>query len=592
MHGSIPPAGQARRKRAGPAVFFWRGPLFVAVLAGTAVLATLDPGGSYPRLGSGPGVTLDEVFNVQMGVYQWRAVREHGLKLWSPPVREQVFADGPGGPYNPDHPPLGRVWIGACHDAARTLAPPRETGALTVTACARTASALLFAATVFLTGLCAGRWYGAAAAWSASLSLALMPRVFAHAHLASLETGVGLAFAATVFFVADRFGRPDERLSNRSLGIGALIAGGLWGLALLTKIQAVLAPVPIAIWLLWRLRTRGVAAILVMGLTGAAVFLVGWPWLWIDPIAHVREYFLRGVERATVHCYYFGAQYADVDVPRHYSLVIFAVTVPIGLHGLAVYGTASRLRRGPDSQHAPMRASRDRTLLLAGTVLFVLGFFALPGIPVYDGARLFLVASPLWAVLAGAGAGRLIERLSVRRPPRAAAGVVAVVLACQAYGLIAAHPCQLSYYNLLIGGLPGADRCGMELSYWADGVTRRLLIDAADQTPEGATIDLAPCLIPGQAAELLLQSPVLAEKRIRLRAYDDKAGRDVRYVIVYRRRADPWDSLEPAPQNGRLLSEVRRRGVQLAALYELPASAKARDGRLDREDAGSGRSAE
>ncbi|MFG0334265.1 MAG: hypothetical protein ACF8TS_12945, partial [Maioricimonas sp. JB049] len=51
-------------------------------------------------------------------------------------------------------------------------------------------------------------------------------------------------------------------------------------------------------------------------------------------------------------------------------------------------------------------------------------------------------------------------------------------------------------------------------------------------------------------------------------AYDDVHRDDIRYAIVFRRRADPWASLEHPPDGARLLAELRRGGVQLAALYE------------------------
>ncbi|MFO1095127.1 MAG: hypothetical protein U0992_17745 [Planctomycetaceae bacterium] len=133
-------------------------PLLIAVLATAAVIGTIDPAGSYPELGEGPGITLDEHFNVDMGVYQWHALREHGWRLWTPEVRDKVFASGaPRKPYNPDHPPLGRLWLGIWHDIARWLWSPVETGAQRVTACARVGSAMAFGITVWLIGTFAGQ---------------------------------------------------------------------------------------------------------------------------------------------------------------------------------------------------------------------------------------------------------------------------------------------------------------------------------------------------------------------------------------------------------------------------------------------------
>jgi hypothetical protein len=564
-----------------------RGPLCVSILAAILVIGTIDPAGSYPELLEGPGITLDEVFNVEMGAYQWEALLEQGWRLWTPAVRDQVFADGPGATYNPDHPPLGRLWLGFFHKAVRTLCPPVETGAATVTACARVGSAIAFALTVFLVGRAAGRWFGRTAAWTASLALLLMPRVFAHAHLAALETVTNLAFTATILYVADRCASPVEAGGSlpRPTYRSALIAGFLLGLALLTKIQAVLLPLPIGLCILWRFRLRGLPWFALFGLTGAAIFFLGWPWLWIDPLQHLREYFARGLERQTLYCYYLGQRYADTDVPWHYPWVIFAVTVPIGIHVLALIGACSR---------------SVRTGLLLGTVLFVLAFFARPGGHLYDGERLFLVVFPLAAVLTGAGAQRLhdwcvspsprnqtsyslgspagrgaggegltLQSMSSSRRRITALVLLGLLAAESTWAIITLHPCQLSYYSLSVGGLRGADRLGMERTYWQDSLTRSFLTEVTRQVPEGATIDLAPRLHPIQDVDLLLQSPVLSDHDIQLRAYDDKQPRDVRYIIVFRRRADPWSSLEPAPLNSNLLADVRRQGVQLSALYEV-----------------------
>jgi len=563
MHGSNQPAGPVRPRRAGPAVSHLRGPLLVAGLAWAAVIATLDPAGSYPRLAEGPGITLDEVFNVEMGVYQWRGLRDHGWALWTSPIREQIFARA-----NNDHPPLGRVWLGAWHDLVRILAPPVRPAGFGVTACARAGSAAAFALTVFLVGLCAGRWYGVGAGWIAALSYAIMPRIFAHAHLAALETSMNLAFAATVFWIADRWGRAPQGAGSRASSpsvFNAVIAGVLLGLALMTKIQAVLIPIPVAVWALYQFRWRALLPLGLMGLLGLAVFYTGWPWLWIDPVQNLHDYFLRGVERLSLHCFYLGRQFADVDVPWHYPFVMFAITVPLGLQLFAVCG-ASRVFRG--APRGP--SSESQTSLLLLTVVFALAFFAVPGIAVYDGTRLFLVAFPLWAVLAGAGGQQVIQWLSARWSSRAAVVCVSLLLAAQGYGVVAMHPCQLSYYNIFVGGPGGADRLGFERSYWGDGITRQLIQALVDQVPGGATLDVAPVTQGSiQLDDLSAQSPLLREHDIHLRAYDDPHRDQVRYVLVFRRRADPWQSLEPAPEHGRLLAETRREGVQLAALYVL-----------------------
>ena len=52
--------------------------------------------------------------------------------------------------------------------------------------------------------------------------------------------------------------------------------------------------------------------------------------------------------------------------------------------------------------------------LLIGVQLFALTLFAIPGVVVYDGVRLFLMAFPLWAVLVGRGAAWLYDACKQR----------------------------------------------------------------------------------------------------------------------------------------------------------------------------------
>ncbi|MFO1095128.1 MAG: hypothetical protein U0992_17750 [Planctomycetaceae bacterium] len=414
---------------------------------------------------------------------------------------------------------------------------------------------------------------------------------------------MNLAFLAPILFVGQKWGATNpadgQPLRPRHEWLCAVVAGVLIGAAFLTKIQAVLLPIPIAVWTLFRWRWRGLAWLSIAGFVTATVFFVAWPWLQIDPVAHVREYLGRGVVRQPLNCWYFGTKYADVDVPWHYPFVMFFVTVPVITLLLGASGVSRRLQRFRRAQIAAscessatgasesgsLRRAEDkrflasqaqsaiaRTWLLRVSFLFVLTFFALPGITVYDGVRLFLVAYPLWAMAAGAGAQAVQDSFATSQRPRAIRVVLIVVLAAQCLGMIRYHPCELSYYNLAVDGLSGADRLGLERTYWQDSFTRSFWRDVTRQVPKGATLYLAPRFHPFQEVDLLLQSPILAAHDVKIAAYDDPIRDQIKYVIVFRRRADQWSSLEPAPPGGKLLAEVTRSGVQLAALYELASS--------------------
>ncbi len=515
------------------------GPCAVALAALLAVVLTLDAAGDYPQLFEGPGVTLDESFNVQMGVYQWKALRDYNLALLHPDSVREVFGTRT---YNPDHPPLGRVWLGFWHDLVEWLFPPSDhpvdqNGIRFVTDCARVGSAMAFALTVLLIGVMATKWYGRTAGIVAAVSLVLMPRVFAHAHLASLETFLNLTYSATVLAVAHcwRVGK-NVRSATADWWVPAL-TGVLFGLALLSKMQAILIPPIVGVWVLWHWRVCAIKPLMIFGLVGLFVFFIGWPWLWLDPVLHFREYFARTTGRAILNCYYLGQVWADKDVPWHYPFVMFAVTVPIGLHLLGVIGALGKLTRSvseglltpaPRSRFGLVCEPREQLLLAA--VLFPLVLFALPGVAVYDGERLFLVSYPMWAVLIGRGAEVAMShlrrkaelgqwRFAASRSIRGA--ILASCLLTQSIGVIVMHPCQLSYYNLLVGGSRGADWLGFERTYWGDSVTRSFLRRVAASVSEGDTIAVSPVLHQFQLDELLTQSPILRARGIRLVAESD-----------------------------------------------------------------------
>jgi hypothetical protein len=385
-----------------PATARWFWPAIIAVLAWGAILAARDPTGDHRGPFDGPGLTVDEFFNVDQGVK----------------LADRLLAGDMAGfrkidAQLPDHPPLGRVWIGLCHELAFILAPPVDAKVPYSYTCARTATATAFAALVFLVGVFASRWYGLWGGAVAALAVVLMPRVFGHAHLAALETTVNLSCTAAVLYLADRWGIDSTSWQlitlRRALRMAA-IGGVLLGLALLTKVQAILLPIPIAAWALFHMRWRAMPLLLVWGLTGIIVFFLLWPYLWNASVDHLQQYLGRTTNRATLYVWYFGRMVADREVAWHYPWVMFLATVPVGLHVIGacgLFGPESRAWKSP------------REVLVLACALFALCVFSVPGIAVYDGERLFSFVFPLWAVLVGRGAENVRRWTSARLSPTA-----------------------------------------------------------------------------------------------------------------------------------------------------------------------------
>jgi 4-amino-4-deoxy-L-arabinose transferase-like glycosyltransferase len=506
----------------------------IGLLASAAVILTLD----------GPGLTVDEPLDVRPGRAYLRILREQGLRFLAPEVVDRMYFD------NAEHPPLGRWLLGLASVIGEPFEVlfkgPDPTGSYVLAG--RLAPALTFGA---LTGLVAWtamcRW-GLSAGLTAGFALIAMPRVFAHAHLGALDTFLSFTWTAALL-------SGERAIRSRRPVRGMVGAGAVWSLALLTKIHAwFLLPI-LGIWSLVRLSPRrAAAAMAAWSATGIALFWAGWPWLWHHSWARLLAYWGTGVERVTIHVQYFGRVLADRDVPWHYPWLYFAVTVPIGLHLLGAVGVVRGWKCRRDDSFA---------LLLTGSIVFFLLLFS-TRVPVYDGERLFLHVFPAWALLIGRGFGWLHERVAGNRLARR--GLIAFV-AAQGIGVLMTFPFGLSYYNLLVGGLPGAERLGLEVTYWSDAVDDVLLNRLAGTAPPDATAAMVPTLYPGQGTLTTGFNRALARRGIVLQ---DQASADrAEWVVVsYRTAYWPPNWRERLKRGGGELVATRsRQGVPLSALW-------------------------
>ncbi len=508
--------------------------LAIGVFASLAVLLTIGD----------PGITIDEPLDVRPGRTYVATLRARGLSFFDRATVDAVFRD------NAEHPPLGRWLLGI----ASTLGEPfeillrggRDPVGLYIRS-GRLAPALTFGLLVALVSATAGRRFGRAAGVVSGLSLVLMPRVFAHAHLGALDTFIATFWTLALFSAVRAIEGPRPVLWMGWAGLA-------WGLALLTKIHAWFLPPLVLAWAFGRLKpVKAVRAFAVWSAVGLSTFFAGWPWLWYAPADRLMAYLGTGVERVSIRVLYFGQVFADRDVPWHYPWFYLAATVPVGLLALGLWGL---IRRGPERRFEPF------ALLMTGSIALFLAVFS-TRIPVYDGERLFLVVFPAFAILVGRGFGSLWDRTG--RKGRTA--LVALIVA-QGYGVVMLHPFGLSYYNALVGGLPGAERLGLELTYWGDSVDALLLDELARRAAEAETVALAPTLAPDQGKvattrQLLSKSIIIADQ--------DQAGRADWLVLSRRTAYWPPEALERLSQAQPVFTRTRQ-GVWLSALLKRPKS--------------------
>ena len=321
-------------------------------------------------------------------------------------------------------------------------------------------------------------------AWPVSLFavavLLTMPRVFVHAHFATLDGPLTACWilAWTAFAPARR----DWRL--------APLFGLAIGLTLGAKFTGWLAPVPFVFWAILY-RDRDALKALAIGVPIALVVFVALnPPLWSHPIDGLRTFFELNLQRAdrpglNISTQFFGRLYnLDHPLPWYNTLVWTAITIsPLSLL-FGCLGIVATLRRWQSDRVSMLLVFQWATLVIVR---------ALPIAPPHDAERLFLPSFAFFAALAGVGAGRALYRNSLleRDGPRIIAqgwAKVALTLALAAglFDAVSYYPHGLSYYNRLIGGLRGAVALGMEPTYYWDSLDRPTLAWLATHTKKGS----------------------------------------------------------------------------------------------------------
>ncbi|MFH1739054.1 MAG: glycosyltransferase family 39 protein [bacterium] len=358
----------------------------------------------------------------------------------------------------------------------------------------RLPSAVFFSILVATVFFWCRKYVGIRAAWASALCLAFMPRVLAHAHIFSLDVPIMCWWIWTLFAVSAALD------GSRAIWLAALV----YAFAFATKLHSVFLPPLLVLWttfLLYGSSHRKALFLRAVKVIAWAVVLVPivyfgtQPWLWHDTVTRVGERFFDYARKTTVHpigLWYLGNHYFN-NTPWHYPLVMVLFTIPTGILLLVLGGLGAGWRIRTIASNDSILRDRDRWLLILLGALIPLLIVMLPLAQGYDGVRLFLPAFPCLAVLAGYGfqwVSGFWERLQSPRRQKIllSALVLAALLIPPCLDTIRLHPCQLAYYNALCGGLRGAQRLGLESTYWCDSLTKPFLNEINQAVPPGSKL--------------------------------------------------------------------------------------------------------
>lgn len=337
--------------------------------------------------------------------------------------------------------------------------------------------------------------YGTVAAVAAPIVMLTLPRLFAEAHFAT-QDGQLTAWWLMLWAVD----------ASRDRGARtALPAGVLLGLTCATKFTGWLAAFPIVLSGLVN-RPREVRRLFIILPVALFTFYLVNPPLWHAPLrrfaAHVYLNLNRpdlqlssvaqasrlpdvwaGHQRPAVRLrdYLVGSMRYDGEhpyAPWYNTIAWWLVATPVLTLVLGLIGMGHGIRRraaidpGTRPVHVANWAGGPQSLALLLHWATPMVVRALPGMPANDGIRLILPAFGLWSIFAAIGAQRLwkgISRLG-RWRRRAVGAALLAASAATAVNVGRYYPQMLSHYSLLVGGVRGAARLGLEPTYWWDAL--------------------------------------------------------------------------------------------------------------------------
>lgn len=335
------------------------------------------------------------------------------------------------------HPPLRKLVAGITHEILTN-----RFGVIDTTRGYRISSLLFVFPFILTLAYIAIGQFGYTLGILVPIVFSLLPHILFFTPLLTLDYATAaLWFMAVVF-----------SMKGSKSYVWLTLSGICIGLAMLTKLHGFLLFVPVGGYLFWRKEYKKIVFII---LIAVVVYIIGWPWLWTAPFAHLREYFRLQLVRGNFSAYIFGHTY--MPAPWWYLPVMFLATTPVFVVIFFFLGSIVTIKKG---------SLWDRVIL--GNALFPIVFFSLPGIYRYDWVRFILASFPFVCLIAGKGMTVLINwfRPNVRWVCRV--GILILWLVTVYFSVIRIHPWESSYYNEFVGGIFGASRLGFETEYWGN----------------------------------------------------------------------------------------------------------------------------
>lgn len=319
-----------------------------------------------------------------------------------------------------------------------------------------------------------------------SLTLTFLPRFIGDSQNNLKDTPLMTFFSITLllFFLATK---------KNKLYL-YFLAGIFLGLTYAIKINAVII---LPIFILWNVINIGnvfhryikfIVGLIINISSAFITILIVWPYYRYDTITRFFETYNTFKNHVwNEYILYLGTHYRGHDIPWHYPIVMFGVTLPLIYIAFFLLGCLYFI-------YSLRKKSKDTSILvfLFLWILFPLLTQILSGAPMYDGIRHFLVILPPICLIIGFTLwklGIIIHKAEKKRLKILFVFYIFFIVAGYFSLLIKninIHPYQIVYFNELTGGVRGA-KGNFDLDYWGQS-----LREAAEwinaNLPTGSTI--------------------------------------------------------------------------------------------------------
>lgn len=454
-------------------------------------------------------------------------------------------------PYHLPHPPFSRILSGLTKAIFSPL--------IDKYVAYRLAPALFFALLVTVMYLWMTSLFGRAAGLFSAVTLILLPNLFAFAHIAVTDMPLTALWFITVYCFWR--GLKDWRWS--------VALGVVWGLALSTKFPALLIPIPLILWAHLYHSKDYTNNIFSMCFLAPSLMIASQPYLWHRTFMRILEFLYEGISRGyrletNYSIFFFNQVLPSSDLPWYYSFFMTGITVPETFLVLIFVGLIGLVRVRPKPQII---------VLFLFNAVFILSLGILPGAVLHDVNRIMLPVLPFLAGLAGYGFFILVEWLAQRSEcitalqnvkhlrSKLVTAVFVLVLFLPALDLLTYHPYELSYFNRLIGGIRGAYRRGLEVTYFMEAMTPDFLAYLNRELPPNAVVNAS-------FSNFMLkyyQKENRLRKDIRITENDDYNF----YILLNRQSAFTKKNRKLLDRTANLYGTVSLYGVPLVLVYRI-----------------------